>query len=363
MRHTPSLPWPYAALAIAGLCAGASACAAFLGDPARDARSACEKKDGPSCFLAGNLVVEKNGETAEAMRLYTRGCSVRHSPSCEALGNMKGPLREEALAAGCNVGDLVACARRAGEFPQDEAGWGEARALRHSVCKMSMTINSGTPGREVEGIAESCAALARMIAAGQGGGKDDVAATKLDVLAMTLRNEAMYRHEREDDAKVLPQPAEVQAEAPQPRKKSNIKKAPKVDNTVADRERFRRDYEARKAAREAWMAAVDTSIATQQKDVTRGDPSQPSGTAMERAMAVLPGSTTFTSPCQTCVDACGSVGKCTGDDFVGGRCSHLRCPAGAACPAFDACAAECTTKVDACAKACGECGNPNAGAK
>jgi hypothetical protein len=345
---------------MAGIIAGASACKAFLGDPARDARTKCEKKDGPSCFLAGNLVVEKNGETAEAVHLYARGCSVRHSPSCEALGSFKGPLREQALVDGCNAGDLVACNRRAGAFPADENGWNEARELRYRVCKMANTINSGMPGREVEGIAESCAALARMIAAGQGGAKDEVVATKLDVLAMTLRNEAMYRHEREDDAKVLPQPAEIQPE--QPKRKSGIKKAPKEDPTIESRERFRRDYEARRAARETWMVSVDSSIAAQQKEVSRGDPSLPSGNAIERAMAALPGATLGATPCQSCVEGCGSASRCSGDDFVGGRCGHARCPAGAACPAFDACVADCTAKVDACAKACGECA-ASAGAK
>src|SRR6476620_11848227 len=99
------------------LCAaGAPACAACLGDPARDARVACEKKDGPSCFLAGNLVTEKSGTTSEAIRLYIHGCSLRHSPSCDALGNVKGALRDQALVGGCNAGDLVSCAKHADDL-------------------------------------------------------------------------------------------------------------------------------------------------------------------------------------------------------------------------------------------------------
>jgi hypothetical protein len=356
--RSPAAPAAIVAIAaLIAISACASACAIFAPDPSRDARAACEKKDGPSCFLAGNLALEKNGETADTLRLYTRGCAVRNSPSCEALGNFKGPLREQALVDGCNAGDLVACSRRAGEFPADEAGYGEARALRHRVCKMSSTINSGTPGREVEGIAEACSGLSLMIAAGHGGGRDEVAATKLEVLAMTLRDEAMYRHEREDDAKALPQPAEVQPEAP--KKKSGIKKAPKADPTAPDRERFRLDYEARRAAREAWMAAVDSTIAAQQKEVTRGDPSLPSGTPLERALAVLPGATLGGSPCQSCVDGCGTVSRCGGDDFVGGHCGGLRCAPGVACPPFDACVAECAGRVETCSKACGECAEPN----
>ena len=364
MRPDSSRRWsaPAALIAIAGLAVvTSSSCAVFSPDPGRDARAGCDKKDGPSCFLAGDLSLEKNGETADALRLFTHGCTLRNSSCCEALGNFKGPLREQALVDGCNAGDLVACSRRAGEFSQDEAGFGEARALRHRVCKMSSTINPGMPGREVEGIAEACAGLSRMIALGQGGGKDEVAATKLDVLAMTLRNEAMYRHEREDDAKVLPQPGAAPPE--EPKRKGGIKKTPKADPTIEARARFRRDYEARKAAREAWIAAVDGSIASQQKEVSRGDPSMPSGTPIERAMAALPGAALGASPCQACVDGCGSQSRCAGDDFVGGRCSHLRCAAAGPCAAFDACVAECTGRVETCSKACGECAEPSKGGK
>jgi hypothetical protein len=360
-RSSSSLPRSCASLGVAIASLALGACAAFLGDPARDARTACEKKDGPSCFLAGNLVTEKSGTTAEAIRLYTRGCSVRHSPSCDALGNVKGALREQALVGGCNAGDLVSCSKRADELVA-AGNVDEARGIRHEVCKKSLTVVPGIAAREVEGIAEACASLARMIAAGEGGGRDDVAAAKLDVLAMSLRNEALYRHEREDDAKVLPEPAVVAPEPP--KRKGGIKKAPPVDPTIAARERFRRELEARRAAREAWIASVQSGMtaASQQKD--RGDPSLPTPTAIERATAMMPGASSTSgsgnspSQCQSCLDGCGSANRCAADDFAGGRCSHLRCAAGAACPDLDTCVAECTTRAEACTKACGDCTEP-----
>ena len=342
-----------------------ASCAAFLGDPSRDARNACEKKDGPSCFLAGNLVTEKSGTNAEAIRLYIRGCSVRHSPSCDALGNVKGALREQALVGGCNAGDLVSCSKRADELVT-AGNVDEARGIRHEVCKKSLTVVPGVAAREVEGIAEACASLARMIAAGEGGGRDDVAAAKLDVLAMSLRNEALYRHEREDDGKVLPDPAVIAPE--QPKRKGGIKKAPPADPTIAAREKFRRDFEARRAAREAWIASVQSGMnaASQQKE--RGDPSLPAPTALERATAMLPsasgasasgaGASGGPAQCQACVDGCGSMSRCAADDFAGGRCGHLRCAGGGPCPDLDACVADCTAKADTCAKACGYCAEP-----
>ena len=342
-------------LSIAGLALVLSSCAAFAPDPARDPRHACDKKDGSSCFLAGNLVTEKNGGVnAEAIRLYTRGCAARNSPSCEVLANVKGPLREQALVDACNGGDLVSCARRASEFPTDEKGLGEARALRHNACKLSATIKPGMSAREIEGIAESCAALARMIAAGEGGGKDVIAAAKLDVLAATLRNEALYQHEREDDAKILPHPGQAPEAAPSPSKRG-IPKKPKVDPTIDNREQFRREYEARRASREAWMAAVDASLIAQQRKASRGDPTIPSPTSLERAMSTTPGGAPGMSQCQSCVEGCGTMTRCTGDDFVGGHCGHLRT---ADTGAFDSCVAECAASADACAKSCGECSAP-----
>ena len=349
------------AFGLAYLAMASSACAVFTSDAARDARLACDKKDGPSCFFAGNSAAEKSGPSADAVRLWIRGCSVRHSPSCDALGNVKGPLREQALAGGCSAGDLVSCAKRADELVA-AGGVDEARGIRHEVCKKSHSISSGSPAREVEGIAESCASLSKMISAGQGGGRDDVAAAKLDVLAMTLRNEALYRHEREDDAKQLPQPGAPQAEPP--RKKGAKKAAPAVDPALADRERFRREYEARRAAREAWIASVQAGMvaASQQKD--RGDPSLPTPTALERVASVIPGAVgAGPSQCQACVDSCGTMGKCAADDFGGGRCGHLRCVGGGPCPDLDACVADCAAKAETCAKACGDCAEANKAVK
>ncbi len=268
---------------------------------------------------------------------------------------MKGPLREQALVDACNGGDLVSCARRASEFTADEQGLDEARALRHSACKQSVGVKPGTSAREIEGIAESCAALARMIAAGEGGGRDAVAAAKLDVLAATLRNEALHQHERADDAKILPHVAQPATASPP---KRGIKKEPKVDPTIAEREKFRREYEARRAAREAWMASVDASLIALQKKASGGDPTIPALTALERATATTPGATLGASPCQSCVEGCGSMARCTGDDFVGGRCGHLRGAESAAGTGFDGCVAECASKIDACTKACGECSAP-----
>ncbi len=341
------------ALAVCAL--GASSCAAFLSDPARDARVACEKKDGPSCFLAGNLVTEKSGTSSEAIRLYIHGCSLRHSPSCDALGNVKGALRDQALVGGCNAGDLVSCSKHADDLVA-AGSVDEARGVRHEVCKKSLTVVPGVAAREVEGIAEACASLARMIAAGEGGGRDEVAAAKLEVLAMTMRNEALYRHEREDDSKQLPEPAQPQPE--QPVRKGGIKKAPKVDPTLAAREKFRREYEARRAAREAWIASVQSGMTAASQQKERGDVSVPSPTALERATAMMPsgaGGAGAPTQCQTCVEGCGSPGRCAADDFAGGRCGHLRCLAAGPCAELDACVAECTAKAETCSKACGDC--------
>ena len=337
------------------LLGAASACGVLAPDSAHDARQDCDKKhDGSACFLAGNLVVEKNGGelNADAVRLFTKGCAARSSASCEQLGNVKGSMREQALVDGCNGGDLVSCVRRATELPKDEAGQNEARALLHSACKQSVGVRPGMSAREIEGVGEACAALARMIAAGEGGGKDPVAAAKLDVLAAVLRTEALYQHEREDDAKILPHPA--QKDAPPPKHKGGILETTPVDPTLAEREKFRKEYEARRVAREAWMASVDGNGSAAQRKGLRGDPTMPALGPLERATAGGPASSGGGgSQCQQCVDGCGGMARCTGDDFVGGRCGHLR---GTDSAAFDGCVAECAAKAETCTKACGDCG-------
>ncbi len=343
-------------LRFGGLGLAVSGCAVFSPDQAHDAQLACErKKDGSACFLAGNLAAEKAGGevNGEPLRLYKRGCAARNSPSCEMLANVKGPLREQALADACNGGDIVSCARRANEFPPDASGLEEARALRHSACKLSAGLRPGTSAREIEGIAESCAALARMVADGLGGPGDAVAASKLDVLAAALRTEALYQHERADSRKALPHPAQL-AEPP---KRKGVQRQPKVDPTIAERARFRREYEARRASREAWMASVDALWTSTAKRSAVADPTMPSSTPLERATgATNPGVPAGASSCQSCMDGCGSIERCAGDDFVGGRCGHLRSSESAAGNAFDSCVAQCTAKVDACTSACGNCG-------
>jgi hypothetical protein len=299
------------------------------------------------------MVVEAAGETtADAIRLYARGCAAKNVQSCEALTSTTGPLRAQALAEGCKGGDLLACVRRANDLPADERSLDEARAVRHGVCKQSVEVKPGTSARDLEAIADACSGLSRMIAAGEGGGRDMVAAAKLDVLAGALRNEALYQHEREDDAKPLPPPAKVPA--PVPTRKGAPKKAPKVDPTAEARGAYRRDIEARRAAREAWVASVDARSNAISKKAAEGNPTIPTPSPFERATAVFhipaPAST---ASCHACVEGCGSAARCSAsDDFLGGHCAYLRATDSTAA---DGCVAECNSRVDACAKACGEC--------
>ena len=100
---------------------------------------------------------------------------------------------------------------------------------------------------------------------------------------------------------------------------------------------------------------MQTNLTEASRQSKQGDPSLPQPTALERASSMLAGTTGGPSPCQRCVEGCGSMSRCAADDFGGGRCGHLRCAAGAPCPAFDACVGECTAKAETCSKACGEC--------
>jgi hypothetical protein len=125
-----------------------------------------------------------------------------------------------------------------------------------------------------------------------------------------------------------------------------------------ERARERRELESTRAAREAWIAFVQSGISAAQRDALRGDPSMPAWSAVEKANAVV--ASAVPSKCQQCVEGCGDIGRCAGDEFAGGRCGHLRCPGGGACPPFDSCVVECTAKADSCAKACGDCAaDPN----
>src|SRR5690349_16656324 len=155
-------------------------------DKIKEAEKGCARKDASLCFYAGTVLAEgagANGPNQEAVRFFVKGCALKHAESCDAIAQSKGAVREAALVEACNAGDLVSCNRRSGEFPQDEKGQGEARALRQTICKTSTGITAQTSGRDLRGTAEACASLARMVAAGQGGGKDELAAMKLELLA------------------------------------------------------------------------------------------------------------------------------------------------------------------------------------
>lgn len=362
MRVFPSLPPSLAAFALLALSAGASAAAgcvtpeSALRDKIKDAQKGCDRaKDPQSCFYAGTLAAEGGGPNPEAVKYWVKGCALKHPESCESLATTKGSLRETALVEGCNAGDLVSCNRRANEFSQDEKGAGEARALRQQVCKTSTAINANTTGRDMRGMAEACAALARMVAGGQGGGKDEIAAMKLEVLATTLRTEALFRHEHEQDGK--PPPAIKPPEPPV--RRGGLKKPVEEGPEVAERDKNRREFELSRGALEAWLAGVQNSMAQVQKSERQAlarDPALPTFNPVDRAMSGAAGATSAaSSKCAACVDGCGSLERCAADDFAGGRCSHLKCAAGQACPQFDACVAECTAKADACAKGCGDC--------
>lgn len=328
-------------------------------DKIKEAEKGCARKDASLCFYAGTVLAEgagANGPNQEAVRFWVKGCALKHAESCDALATSKGAIREAALVEACNAGDLVSCNRRSGEFPQDEKGQGEARALRQTICKTSAGINAQTSGRDLRGTAEACASLARMVAAGQGGGKDEIAALKLELLATTLRSEALFRHEHELDGK--PAPAVAPPE-PAVLGRRGMKK-PEADPAIQqDKERQHREYELSKGALEAWLAGVQTSMAAVQKGERMAlakDPSLPAWNPVEKAMSGGTGGSAVDAKCAACVDGCGGLDRCAADDFAGGRCSHLKCPAGTSCPQFDGCVGECTAKADACAKGCGDCG-------
>jgi len=351
-------PWQAAATAVAlGLCfAGCRSPASAHRDQIQDSAKACDKGNGSACFYAGSLAAEGVGpSTPEPVKYWTKGCVLKSAESCDALATVKGSLREGALAAGCNGGDLVSCNRRAGEFAQDDKGAGEARALRQAVCKTAAAIGPNTPGRDLRGAAEACAGLARMVAEGKGGGKDELAAVKLDVLATTLRTEALFRHEHEQDGKPPPTilPPEPQVVP------GRVKRGGPTPEQLTEKDRSHREAEVSKGALEAWINGVATSMAAVSKSERAAmmkDPSMPTFNPVDRAMS---GATTTSAvsatKCQTCVDGCGNLERCMADDFAGGRCTQHRCGPGASCPAFDACVAECTAKADTCAKGCGDC--------
>ncbi|MBX3185451.1 MAG: hypothetical protein KF819_00495 [Labilithrix sp.] len=327
-------------------------------DKIRGARIKCDKRDGAACLAAGNLLAV-DGPNADALKAWTKGCALRHAGSCDALWMVKGPLREQALVDGCNAGDLLSCVRRAGAFPTDGQGLGQARALRQKACTTAKDLQAGTPARDVQAAGEGCASLAKMVAEGKGGGRDDTAALKLEVLAMTLRAEALYRYARDEDAApdtmIPPDPPPVEKKG---RGGRRVAAAPAPTVSAEERAKERSELETTRFVRDAWITFVQSGIATSQREALRGDPSMPTPSAVEQVSATL--SSAAPSKCQQCVDGCGDIGRCAGDEFAGGRCGHLRCPGGGACPPFDSCVVECTAKAETCVKACGDCAaDPN----
>src|SRR5262245_18766005 len=80
-------------------------------DMAQDARKKCERGDGPACFHAGSLAAEEAGGEPRALSFHAKGCALKVAASCDAIAASKGGGRTDGLAAGCNVGDLLSCAR------------------------------------------------------------------------------------------------------------------------------------------------------------------------------------------------------------------------------------------------------------
>jgi|GEM_PF-2453828 len=356
--HFSSPPWQ-AALAILTVSTAVVSCKPPEGanrEGLGESSKACARRDASACFYAGVLSADATGApTQDSLRFWVKACALKHAESCDAIATAKGPMREAALVEACNSGDIVSCNRRAGEFSQDDRGFGEARALRQNICRISTAITPQTSGRDLRGTAEACAALARMVANGQGGGKDELAAVKLEVLATTLRTEALFRHEHEQDGRPAPAIA-----PPEPAVLGRRGKKTGPDPAVlADKDRQRREYELSNGALEAWVNGVQSSMVAVQKSERQAlakDPSLPAVSPVDRAlMGATGGAVVAQSKCQACVDNCGSLERCAADDFAGGRCSHLRCAPGTSCPPFDACVAECTAKADTCARACGDC--------
>lgn len=352
------MPLAVVAMATASLLFACRGLGSAQRDKIKDASKACDKRDATACFFAGSLAAEE-GEASvpEAVKYWTKGCALASAESCDALATVKGPaLRESALTGGCNAGDLVSCNRRAGLFSDDEGGDAQARELRQRVCATSATITEATSGRALRGAAEACASLARMVANGQGGGKDDVAAAKLEVLATTLRTEALFRHEHEQDGVPPPEPTPPE---PVMAPGSRVRRGGPTDEQLLSRDRNHRVAAVSRGALDAWIGGVQASMATAEKSERHAllaDPSMPTVDHVERAMSPkTSGVNASVNACRTCVEGCGSLERCAADYFAGGRCHQHKCAPGTSCPAFDACVAECTAKADACAKRCGDC--------
>ncbi len=298
-------------------------------DMLREARTKCERGDGPACFHAGSLAAEEPGGAGRALPLHARGCALKQFASCDAIWASKSPDRADALGEGCNAGDLLSCARVAEDFAQDPQRLAEAKALREQTCRMAAAVKSDTPARDLYASAEGCSGLARMHAKGEGTKVDTVLATKLDVLATTLRTEALARFDR--------------------MKPESAKPGPKGAVAEADKDRTQRLNDANASTRDALVASIDAAAKAQASEST----APPANHASPAEPVFWPASAAANAPvkCQKCVEGCGDMKKCAGtDDFDGGRCGALK-----GTDKFETCVAECTAKADACAKGCGEC--------
>ena len=116
-------------------------------DMAQDARKKCERGDGTACFHAGSLAGEEPGGEGRALSFHAKGCALKVAASCDALAASKGAGRTDGLAAGCNAGDLLSCARVADDFAKDPARAADAKALREQTCRMGAVVNVHTTPR------------------------------------------------------------------------------------------------------------------------------------------------------------------------------------------------------------------------
>lgn len=172
---------------------------ASRGDMLREAKVGCERKSGADCFQAGALNAEE-GHAARAAKLYAKGCALRHAASCDALASLPPPDRQAALEDACAGGDGVSCVRVADVIAK-EAGPAKARPEWERLCRASAGLARTTSARDVRAAGNACQRLAGALARGEGGAADPVRATRLETLSTLLRAEALFRFDREEDAR------------------------------------------------------------------------------------------------------------------------------------------------------------------
>jgi TPR repeat protein len=205
-------------------------------DMLRDARVGCENGSGSACFQAGMLYAE-TGHRDRAEASHLKGCSLRSTPSCEALAAIEGPDRERVLGEACAAGDLLSCTRLADVYQKNPTGSEKSKALLEQVCRAASAMTHETHSRDLQGAAAGCAKLATLHASGDG--KPDVAlATRLDILATLLYTEALFRLEKQEDAAVEREIATRPA-------------------TATDKDRTDREDEASRRAREVLLQSLD----------------------------------------------------------------------------------------------------------